>query len=132
MYWIEKYQTRVLICKIMSITLYAVSIFLMIIGIMYENPWMAIPWFLGIVFGSIFLFTKVTYRKCKEYYICFYVGPIKNYLIIEDEIQFEGGPFQHNYYGQLPDGTEVAAHLGSFGNVKFAIGSFNNQNISFF
>ena len=77
--------------------------------------------------------SKIVWRRYNGYDICLYIGPIKNYLIIENEIQYEGGPFTRYYYGQLPDRTAVAVKITAvLGNVKFAIGEFNNINMSFF
>ena len=88
--------------------------------------------FIGVFCSATFLMCKVVYRKYNNEYICLYVAPVKNYLIINNEVQYEGGPFTRYYYGQLSDGTDVAVKISGFGDVKFAIGSFNNHNISFF
>ena len=75
----------------------------------------------------------IFYRKYHGNYIIFYSSAGgKRALSINDEVATVGGLSQRDYYGQLPDGTEVHAQIGVFThNVKFSIGSSNNHNISF-
>jgi hypothetical protein len=75
---------------------------------------------------------KVAYRKYNEDYIVFYNGFVKGHLIIDGEVQCVGGAFQYDFYGQLPDGTDVYVKQEKSGSVKFSIGQFNNTNIHHF
>lgn len=64
------------------------------------------------------LLSQVVRQKYRGYTICFFIAPVKNYLIIEDELQSFGGPFQRRYYGQLPDGTSIVVKMGGFGKIR--------------
>ena len=93
---------------------------------------------IGGTFGVLFVFlvgmlgTKMRCRKYGEYYIVFYAGYFKNYLIIEDEVQ-DSACFESYYYGQLPDGTQVAVKMSQWdGSIKFAIGDSQNLNLTQF
>ena len=99
-------------------------------------------WFAPILMPSVFIiipyllismFTQfnVVYRKYNNNYIIFYNAAIRGYLIINNEIQAIGGAFQNDFYGQLPDGTDVYVKITFSGSVKFAIGSFNNNLMTF-
>ena len=89
--------------------------------------------FLGLVSFILLLSCKVVWRKYNDHYFCLFMTPTRNYFIIDNELQCEGGWFQYDYYGQLPDGTSVTVKVSSLtGSVKFAVGDFNNYNIAFF
>ncbi len=80
----------------------------------------------------ILLGVKLSYRRYKDVYIALYFGLMKNYLIIDGEVQFEGGIAQYSYYGQLGDGTEVLAKVSVWsGDVQFIIGTEENYNIRY-
>ena len=75
---------------------------------------------------------KVVYRLYNGSCIIVYKGLIKGYLIIDNQIQCVGGAFQHDLYGQLPDGTNVQAKFSYWSeNIKIAVGDFDNMNIHF-
>ena len=140
MNWINKYKNKAKQMKIIGLLIILFTILAEVILILstldiHNEVWPALIFmgnvFLGICFSITFLMCKVVYRKYNDNYICLYIAPIKNYLVINDEVQYEGGPFTQHYYGQLRDGTDITVKLGAF-DVKFAIGDFNNFNHSFF
>ena len=143
MNWINKYKRKARKTKTTGVVLLLVSIICFVSGMALidsdiSDGWFAfimIGWFVNLWVSLFCLFgSKVVYRKYNNDYICVYIAPIKNYLIINNEVQYEGGMamWSQYLYGQLPDGTDVAVKLSGFGDVKFAIGSFNNHNVSFF
>ena len=140
MNWVNKYKNKAKRMKLIGLFIFIFTILAEVKLISYtldvNEPWPLLIFmgiaFWGIYFSVLFLLCKVVYRKYNNNYICFYVAPIKNYLVINNEVQYEGGPFTHYYYGQLRDGTDITVKLGYFGEVKFAIGYFNNFNLSFF
>ena len=143
--WVERYKSKVRKMRwagfaLLLATIFSYVLFFVAIGNGYvgDDTWyipvllVVIPWLVVFPASVLMLCTKVVHRKYNGSHICFYVAPIKNYLIIDDEIQYEGGPGTHYYYGQLPDGTDVAVKVTIWGDVKFAMGSTNNIGISFF
>ena len=141
MNWINEYKKKAKKMKLVGVlllivTVLAEGIFIYSVRDVVNVVWPAyivlgIP-VLGISMAIWFLMCKVVYRKYNDNYICLYISLVKNYLVINDEVQYEGGSFTHHYYGQLRDGTDITVKIGSFGDVKFAIGGFNNFNHSFF
>ena len=77
--------------------------------------------FVGVFFGGVLLSTKVVWRQYDGHYYCLYVAPIMNYFIVNNQIQSMGGPSKRRYCGQLPDGTEIIATVGFWGEVKFLV-----------
>lgn len=141
MNWVNEYKNKAKQMKIIGLLIILFTILTEVILILFtlnifNEVWPALIFmgiaFLGICFSITFLMCKVVYRKYNDNYICLYIAPVKNYLVINNEVQYEGGAFTHHYYGQLRDGTNITVKLGSFGDVKFAIGDFNNLNHSFF
>ena len=141
MNWVNKYKDKAKKMKLLGVLWFLVTVLAEVIFVysvrdVKKDAWPAFIFFgiagLGLYMALACLMCKVVYRKYNDNYICLYIAPVKNYLVINDEVQYEGGPFTHHYYGQLRDGTDITVKLGSFGNVKFAIGAFNNFNHSFF
>ena len=141
MNWINKYKNKAKQIKIIGLLIFLFTIlaeiaFIYSVRDVVNEVWPAyiilgIAW-VGLCISAICLIcSKVVYRKYNDNYICLYCTPVKNYLVINDEVQYEGGPFTQHYYGQLRDGTDITVKLGAF-DVKFAIGDFNNFNHSFF
>jgi hypothetical protein len=64
------------------------------------------------------LLSQVVRQKYSGYTVCFFIAPVKNYLIVEGELQSDGGPFQRRYYGQLPDGTSIVVKMSGFGQIR--------------
>ena len=74
----------------------------------------------------------VTWRKYNDNYIIFYNAAFRGYLIINGEVQSTGGAFQYDFYGQLPDGTDIYAKVSFWtGSIKFSISQFNNDITTF-
>lgn len=144
--WVERYKSKARKTRwagfallLISIFFYGLFFFFVPLGnanLSDDAWWLALIMFVvpnvGLVASVMMLCTKVVHRKYNGSHICFYVAPIKNYLIIDDEIQYEGGPDTRYYYGQLPDGTDVAVKVTIWGDIKLAMGSTNNIGISFF
>ncbi len=134
--WFEDYRQRVKINRAIGlvIALTPVAFYLMawVFSSVEVEITSIIMTFIAIIFAPSMLLSCNKYRRYNGHLIVLYIAPIKNYLIIDGVLQSEGGPFQHDYYGELPSGEQVHAKLGSFGNVKFAIGNFDNKNIQFF
>lgn len=134
--WFEEYRARVIVYRVISLFLVLFPVVFFLLAWLLESKGLRITGIIttivAIVFALPLLFSCNKYRRYNGHLIVFHIGPIKNYLIIDGVLQSEGGPLQHNYYGELPDGTQVAVEFGSFGNVKFAVGDFNNHNIHFF
>lgn len=141
MNWINEYKNKAKKMKLLGLlfvlfTILAEIAFIYCVRDVVNEVWPAfivlgIAW-VGFCISIMCLMCRVVYRKYNDNYICLYIAPVKNYLVINDEVQYEGGPFTRHYYGQLRDGTDITVKLGSFGDVKFAIGDFNNFNHSFF
>ena len=141
MNWVNKYKNKAKKMKLLGVLWFLVTVLAEVIYVYSVRDVKNVTWPAFIIFGIAWLglsmaitclMCKVVYRKYNDNYICLYIAPVKNYLVINDEVQYEGGPFTHHYYGQLRDGTDITVKLGSFGDVKFAIGDFNNFNHSFF
>ena len=137
--WIDEYKKTVLIIKGLCLGLVVISVAVsvaLIFGVGATNSitvaWNILASIIVMVSVIVLLGTRIVWRRYKGYYICFYMSPIRNCLIIQNEIQFVGGWTQLNYYGELPDGTQVMVKLGFLGNVKFAIGDFNNLSAELF
>ena len=141
MNWINEYKNKAKKMKLLGLlfvlfTTLAEIAFIYSVRDVVNEVWPAfivlgIAW-VGLTISITCLMCKVVYRKYNDNYIGLYIAPVKNYLVIHDEVQYEGGPFTHHYYGQLRDGTDITVKLGSFGDVKFAIGAFDNHNLSIF
>ena len=87
-----------------------------------------------IIFSAVYLFVlmhqyTVTWKKHGDNYIIFYNALINGYLIINNEIQSIGGATQYDFYGQLPDGTDVYVKMTKTGSVRFIIGESKNVNL---
>ena len=79
--------------------------------------------FVGILLLVCLIELKIRIRKFDDYYIVFYSGILKNYLIIENEIQDVGGATTYSYYGTLPNKKPVNVHVNFWtGNVKILVG----------
>ena len=139
MNWIDEYRKRVLIVKGLSLGMIVVCVAVslaLIFGVGASNSitvvWNIVASIIATASFILFIGTRLVWRRYKGYYICFYMSPIRNSLIVQNQIQFVGGITQFNYYGELPDGTQVMVKIGFLGNVKFAIGNFNHFNAELF
>ena len=141
--WVIRYQNEMRNLKwkmvFMLVCWILIVVILVMLSIRYEDfEGVAMGLILGGSFAVLVAFfagiigTKMRCRKYGEYYIVFYAGFFKNYLIIEDEVQ-DSACFESYYYGQLPDGTQVVVKTSaSGGGVKFAFGDSQNLNLTQF
>lgn len=131
MEWVEYYKSKVknarLIGAILGVTV-TISYIIFCLAADFPSMFTFLPFVLVIILAPCLSY-RVNFRKVREEYIIVYQKPFRSELIINGEIQCEGGAFQYDLYGQLSDGTQVHAKLSQWsGNVKFAIGDFANIN----
>lgn len=140
--WIEEYKLKVTKGKMKGLYVLLGTIPGVLVCVLFALIFNSIyGLFVGLaVFGGIaniivgidiMLSYKMVYRKYNGNYICFYITPLKNYLIINDEIQCEGGVMQLSYYGQLDDGTDVMVRVSAWnGDKQFIIGGTQNHTLN--
>ena len=141
MEWVKQYQKKARCGKLTYLLIIICIIIVNVLGILYTEHyggwWIApvISFSLPlIIFLFAFMVTQftVTWRKYNDHYIIFYNAAFKGYLIINGEVQSTGGAFQYDFYGQLPDGTDIYAKVSVWtGSIKFSIGQFNNNIITY-
>ena len=139
-YWkskVRKLRLRGIQLLLISIAILAIFIIL-VANDLFDDAEFVFPilgitiWVLPIIGFVLLISPRLAWRKYNGNFIIYYGGIIKKHLIINEEIQAIGGAFQYDFYGQLPDGTDVHVNVSSWsGNVKFSLGSTNNHNISF-
>ena len=133
--YVEEYRAKARNLRLIGLGLLTFGIIIFFITICSENFSLIgmVVSFIAPVVGIVFLCSpRMAYRQYNGSYIIFYNACIKGYLIIDGEIVCVGGASQYDFYGQLPDGTDVHVKVtGWSGNIKFAVGESSNHNISF-